>query len=1268
MPAEFAALRVWRDTTVANGGKLDIAPGILGYEWDTSPDDVLRPAGLVKLSGTTIPWDGILVDQGNTVAAGTATHNLSLYRAESGALVFGAGTTFWSWGLSDAHASSPYGATIASTDLQQFTMNLFADMGIQPGVSDAFLISQGLTRASASNDHVAATATIATPPAHIAALSPVTITGTATDDDGNPLTADGKVAVVEVSTDGGTTWRVATTSDGWAHWSYTWQPASQGSYTVQARAIDDSLNVTSIVADSKIVTVGDPDTYTLFNGVAPKSGTAAVYNDHTAVELGMRFTVDRTGDVSELKYWRSSLDADDTDVREGHLWRTDGTLLATVTFTSVAGQTGWQVATLSAPVSLGAGVEYIVSYVTHDNYVASADFFGADREAIFDGLDNDSFWGPYGVIRSPQDGAGGGNGVYAYGGGMPTNSYASSNYWLDLTFDPADVAANHAPTITSPASFNVPENRATIGMITADDADGNSIAYAIVGGADAARFTIDAETGLLSFARTPNFELPLDADGDNVYQVTVSASDGIAAAATRAISVSVGDVDESAYQSHVFASGAAPTAAETGDTTDYELGMRFQSNADGYVSELSYFRSAVDAGDTDTRTLNLWTAAGVRLGQITVTSTSGATGWQVGTLATPIAIDANVTYIVSYGTTDNYAYTSNWFATAHASSDGVLSGLTGNNGVFSTSGPGAFPSQTYNSTNYWVDVTFRHTLGNAPVFTSPAAFSAAENQTLVGTILATDADGDAVGYAIVGGADAALFRIDAATGELRFRAAPDYEAPTDAGSNNVYNLVVSASDGKLAAVERAIAVTVTDVADTNRAPTAVAIVAPTTNEDASPVRIDLLAGASDPDGDTLVVVTPVAVTSSNTSRTVAYTLDAAGALSLDPSQFGSLAAGQSETVRIAYMISDGFNPAVANTATIVVEGRDEALTLTGTSAANTLTGAGNDDLIRGLGGNDTLRGLGGNDTLDGGVGTNSISGGDGNDVILVRGTEAQADTMAGDAGTDTLRIDGTAALTLNGTAGISGIEVLEAGGHAVQGTSVANTLDLSGFVAVSGLAGLLGLAGNDSLTGSAFADTLNGGTGVDTLRGGNGDDTFVLRATEGQTDTVDGGAGTDRLLVDASGGDVFLYATARLSGIEAIDGAGVSLRASTGSDTLNFTGIAITNLAGILGLGGNDTLSGGTGDDVLTGGTGNDSFLFRQAAVMGNDRITDFDASGNDVIRLIGYGATMASVAAVTTYDAAGALIDLHGLGGDGTIRLSGVTVLTFTSEDFILA
>ena len=186
----------------------------------------------------------ILTDQGNRVAPGTATHNLSLYRdAESGALVFGAGTVFWSWGLSDRHDSSPYGANIENAAIQQFTVNLFADMGIQPGVSDAFLASTGLVRASASADAVGAVTTMTDLPASVAAQQLVIIFGTATDDDNNAATVDGQVAVVEISVDGGATWRVA---QGTSNWTYAWRPTIEGTYTIIARAIDDSLNVTAL--------------------------------------------------------------------------------------------------------------------------------------------------------------------------------------------------------------------------------------------------------------------------------------------------------------------------------------------------------------------------------------------------------------------------------------------------------------------------------------------------------------------------------------------------------------------------------------------------------------------------------------------------------------------------------------------------------------------------------------------------------------------------------------------------------------------------------------------------------------------------------------------------------------------------------------------------------------------------------------------------------------------------------------------------------------
>ena len=85
---------------------------------------------------------------------------------------------------------------------------------------------------------------------------------------------------------------------------------------------------------------------------------------------------------------------------------------------------------------------------------------------------------------------------------------------------------------------------------------------------------------------------------------------------------------------------------------------------------------------------------------------------------------------------------------------------------------------------------------NAPEFTSAESFAVNENQTTVGTVVATDADAeDVVRYAVTGGADRDRFQIDATTGVLSFQPAPDYEAPADADLDNEYRVTVTATSG-----------------------------------------------------------------------------------------------------------------------------------------------------------------------------------------------------------------------------------------------------------------------------------------------------------------------------------------------------------------------------------------------------------------------------------------------------------------------------------------
>ncbi len=106
------------------------------------------------------------------------------------------------------------------------------------------------------------------------------------------------------------------------------------------------------------------------------------------------------------------------------------------------------------------------------------------------------------------------------------------------------LAGNNAPTITSGTSFNLDENTTKITTVTATDPDGDALNFSITGGDDASLFAVDETTGELRFLNTPDFESPADADGDNLYEVEVTASDPKNGTDTQAINVTVNDVSE----------------------------------------------------------------------------------------------------------------------------------------------------------------------------------------------------------------------------------------------------------------------------------------------------------------------------------------------------------------------------------------------------------------------------------------------------------------------------------------------------------------------------------------------------------------------------------------------------------------------------------------------------------------------------------------------------------------------------------------------------
>src|SRR5262249_57016416 len=110
------------------------------------------------------------------------------------------------------------------------------------------------------------------------------------------------------------------------------------------------------------------------------------------------------------------------------------------------------------------------------------------------------------------------------------------------------------------------ENVTSVTAVAATEGDaGATLTYSIVGGADAARFSINASTGVLSFVSAPDAEGPADAGANNVYDVQVQVSDG-ANTDTQAIAVTVTNVNDN---SPVITSngGGAAAAVHLADNT-----------------------------------------------------------------------------------------------------------------------------------------------------------------------------------------------------------------------------------------------------------------------------------------------------------------------------------------------------------------------------------------------------------------------------------------------------------------------------------------------------------------------------------------------------------------------------------------------------------------------------------------------------------------------------------------------------------------------------
>ena len=369
---------------------------------------------------------------------------------------------------------------------------------------------------------------------------------------------------------------------------------------------------------------------------------------------------------------------------------------------------------------------------------------------------------------------------------------------------------DHAPDISSSSSFSVAENQTSIGIVTATDADGDTLSYSI-SGTDAASVSINSSSGALSFNTSPDYETR------SSYSIIVTVSDGTNET-TQSITVNVTDVNDAP----VFTSDATfrvaenqtaigtvgATDADSGDSVTFTVfgselsitsaGVLSFATAPDYETKASYTATvtATDGTSETTQSITI-NVTNIDEAPVFTSSSTFSAPENQNAIGTVIATDAD-------GDTISYSLTG-----IDASSLSVNS----NTGVLTfNSSPDYETKSTYsvivtasdgaNSPTQSITVNVTD-VNDAPMFISSSTFSVPENQTSIGSVIATDADGDTISFSLAG-TDASLLSVNSSTGVLTFNSSPDYE------TKSTYSVTAIAVDGANSA-EQSITVNVNDV-------------------------------------------------------------------------------------------------------------------------------------------------------------------------------------------------------------------------------------------------------------------------------------------------------------------------------------------------------------------------------------------------------------------------------------------------------------------------
>jgi len=235
-------------------------------------------------------------------------------------------------------------------------------------------------------------------------------------------------------------------------------------------------------------------------------------------------------------------------------------------------------------------------------------------------------------------------------------------------------------------------------------ASGGSAPYtwSISSGALPTGLKLDSASGAIT--GTPS------ATGTSSFAVRVTDASVPAQVATQTLSITIISAQT---VTNIWPSTVVPGLVDGGPDSAVEIGVKFRSDVAGNIIGIRFYKAATNTG---THVANLWTSTGTKLATATFTGET-ASGWQQVNFATPVAITANTVYIASYHSTlGHYSADENYFSATgvdnpplHALADGA----SGGNGVYAYGASSVFPTSTWNTANYWVDVAFQPAAGGA---------------------------------------------------------------------------------------------------------------------------------------------------------------------------------------------------------------------------------------------------------------------------------------------------------------------------------------------------------------------------------------------------------------------------------------------------------------------------------------------------------------------------------------------------------------------------